>query len=47
MVKAYWNVLANEDTLIEKVLSEDEVIYPENLYGDGRAGETIVEILVK
>ena len=47
IVDSGWNVLANEDTLVEKVLSEDEVIYPENLYGDGRTGEKIVEMLVR
>ena len=40
-------MLANEDTLVEKMLSEDNVVYPENLYGDGKAEEKIVEILVK
>ncbi len=46
IVEAGWNVLADEDTLVEKVLSKDDVTYPENLYGDGRAGEKIVNILV-
>jgi len=27
-------------------LSEDDVVYPENLYGDGRAGEKIVRALL-
>lgn len=31
---------------VEKVLSEDNVVYPENLYGDGRTGEKIVKVLV-
>jgi len=46
IVESGWNELANEDTLVEKVLSEDDVAYPENLYGDGRSGEKIIEILV-
>ncbi len=46
IVEAGWNVLADEDTLVEKVLSKDDVMYPENLYVDGRAGEKIVNILV-
>jgi len=47
IVETGWNELANEDTLVEKVLNQDDVVYPENLYGDGKAGEKIVEILVK
>jgi len=47
IVESGWNELANEDTLVEKVLSEDNVVYPENLYGDGKAGEKIVRILAR
>ena len=46
IVEVGWNELANEDTLVEKVLSDNNVAYPENLYGDGRAGEKIVNISV-
>jgi len=30
-----------------KVLNEDEVIYPENLYGDERAGKKIVGLVLQ
>jgi len=46
IVEVGWNELANEDTLLEKVLSDNNVAYPENLYGEGRAGEKIVNISV-
>ena len=49
LVEAGWNVLADadKDLIIDKAFShEPPVNAPENLYGDGRAGEKIAEILV-
>jgi len=46
IVEVGWNELANEYTLVEKVLSDNNVAYPENLYGEGRVGEKIVNISV-
>jgi len=49
LVEAGWNVLvdADKDLIIDKAFShEPPANAPENLYGDGRAGEKIAEILV-
>ncbi|PNQ05543.1 UDP-N-acetylglucosamine 2-epimerase [Mesotoga sp. SC_NapDC2] len=49
LVEAGWNVLvdADKDLIIDKASShEPPVNAPEDLYGDGRAGEKIAEILV-
>jgi len=49
LVEAGWNVLvdADKDLIIDKAFShEPPVNTPKNLYGDGRAGEKIAEILV-
>lgn len=49
LVAADWNVLvdANKDLIIEKAFNhEPPVNAPENLYGDGRAGERIAESIM-
>ena len=48
LVEAGWNVLvdANKELIIDKAFShEPPVNSPENLYGDGRAGEKIAKIV--
>ncbi len=49
LIEAGWNILvdANKDLIIDKAFShEPPVNAPENLYGDGRAGEKIAEIIM-
>jgi len=49
LVEAGWNVLvdADKELIIDKVFNHEPPINaPENLYGDGRAGEKIAEIIV-
>ncbi|HPD39418.1 MAG TPA: UDP-N-acetylglucosamine 2-epimerase [Mesotoga infera] len=49
LVEAGWNVLvdADKDLIINKAFNhEPPVNAPEDLYGDGRAGEKIAEIVV-
>jgi len=48
LVEAGWNVLvdADKERIIDKVFTHEPPINaPENLYGDGRAGEKIADIL--
>lgn len=50
LVEAGWNVLvdADKDLIIEKAFNhEPPVTAPENLYGDGRAGEKIADTVVR
>ena len=49
LVEADWNVLvdADKDLIIDKAFSHEPPINaPTNLYGDGRAGEKIADILM-
>ncbi|MBL5982260.1 UDP-N-acetylglucosamine 2-epimerase [Petrotoga sp. 8T1HF07.NaAc.6.1] len=45
LVEAEWNMLADENNLVEKVLNESKVTYPYGMYGDGNAGEKIVYLI--
>lgn len=47
LVECGWNKLTNEDTLASDVFEEEEVVYIENIYGRGEAGETIVRHLLE
>jgi len=46
LVEAGWNMLADENNLVEKVLTESRITYPNGMYGDGNAGEKIVRKLI-
>jgi len=46
LVEAGWNMLADENNLVEKVLTESRITYPHGMYGDGNAGEKIVTIML-
>ncbi|CEP78291.1 UDP-N-acetylglucosamine 2-epimerase [Defluviitoga tunisiensis] len=46
LVEAGWNMLADENNLVEKVLTESRIAYPHGMYGDGNAGEKIVEQMI-
>ena len=41
-----WNQLGDENNLYEKVFEDNNNKYPENVYGDGKSGKKIVEILL-
>ena len=41
-----WNLLANEDNLYEIVNKEMNTQYPKNIYGEGNAGEVIINSLI-
>lgn len=45
LIEAKWNILATEEDLYEKVFNKTPINYPENLYGNGNAGEKIGKIL--
>ncbi|MBO8161188.1 MAG: UDP-N-acetylglucosamine 2-epimerase (non-hydrolyzing) [Thermosipho sp. (in: Bacteria)] len=47
LIKAKWNVLADENNLYEQTFKGCNESYPEGLYGHGNAGKQIVEILIK
>lgn len=46
LVEAGWNMLADENNLVEKVLTESRITYPYGMYGEGNAGEKIVTIIL-
>lgn len=41
------NKLGNENTLLEDVLKEEKNFYEPNIYGDGKSGKKIINILLK
>jgi UDP-N-acetylglucosamine 2-epimerase (non-hydrolysing) len=45
LVEARWNMLADENNLVEKVLTESRIAYPHGMYGDGNVGEKIITII--
>jgi UDP-N-acetylglucosamine 2-epimerase (non-hydrolysing) len=47
LVELNWNKLADENNIYEKVFEKNNSNYPENVYGDGNAGEKIVEVFEK
>lgn len=46
LVEAGWNMLADENNLVEKVLTESKVAYPHGMFGDENAREKIVRQLI-
>ncbi len=46
LVEAGWNLLADENNLVEKVLTESRITYPHGMFGDENAREKIVRQLI-